>query len=297
MTAINVESIDCVAPVRALLGEGPLWDRRIKRLLFLDIKDERLFVFDPASGSCQAYTVPGMVSALAPARGGGYVCALRSGFARLALDEDCVEISAMIDPERDRPGNRFNDGKPDPAGGFWAGSMDDAEKDADAGSWWRLKPDGKSEKLDGGYHVTNGPAFDPANGRVFLTDSARRTIFVAQSDGTLIGQISVFIQCKEEYGYPDGMEIDREGALWVAFWDGGAIRRFSPKGELLQTVSLPVPRPTSIAFVKDQIFVTSARIGLDEAALEHAPESGGLFRVKVSTPLSDESAWREYNPV
>lgn len=294
---LDILSIDCVAPVRASLGEGPLWDPRIGKLVFLDIKGETIHLFDPQAEQLESHDAPGMVSALAPRGERGYVCAMRSGFARLDIIGGRVAIDPIIDPEADHPSNRFNDGKADPAGGFWAGTMDDAEMDAEAGSWWRLAPNGSAARLASGFHVANGPAFDQAGGRVFLTDSARQTIFVGRSDGEGLGDMRVFLQFAEGEGYPDGMEIDSEKCLWVAFWDGGAIRRFSPDGDHLQSIALPVPRPTSLTFIDNQIFVTSARIGLQEAALRKAPDAGGLFRIRVSRALSGATLPRCYCPV
>ncbi|MCA8887756.1 MAG: SMP-30/gluconolactonase/LRE family protein [Parvularculaceae bacterium] len=282
---IAITSIRCVANVHAVLGEGPLWDERIGRLIFLDIKGEKLFLYDPDNGSTQTLDAPGMISALALATD-GYVCAFQNGFARLSIDESRIELMKIADPEPDIPGNRFNDGKIDPDGAFWAGSMDNAEKDADAGAWWRLGRDGEVRKIDAGYHVTNGPAFDHERGLVYLTDSARQIVYRAKFVDGKLADKSAFLRFCDGDGYPDGMEVDAEGALWIAFWDGGAIRRFSPEGEWLQEVALPVPRPTSLAFVDRRIYVTSARVGLSEEAIARAPASGGLFEICADTVFS-----------
>jgi len=277
--------IDCIAPVGALLGEGPLWDPRIRRLLWLDIKGGKIYRLDPETGRIETIAAEGSVSALGLAAGGDYVCARRDGFARLAIDKGAAKISPIADPEAGLAGNRFNDGKVDPEGGFWAGTMDEAEKAA-SGAWWRLAPDGSVRKLDEGYRVTNGPAFDPARGLVYLTDSARATIYAAASDGDRLGEKRVFLKFKKGEGYPDGMEVDTEGCLWVAFWDGSAVRRFAPDGELLETLALPVPRPTSLTIVGDRLYVTSASVGLSPGQLKAAPLSGGLFEARLAYQVS-----------
>ncbi|MEZ5895359.1 MAG: SMP-30/gluconolactonase/LRE family protein [Parvularculaceae bacterium] len=282
---IALTSIRCVANVHAVLGEGPLWDERIGRLIFLDIKGEKLFLYDPDNGSTQTLDAPGMISALALATD-GYVCAFQNGFARLAISATGARLTPIANPEHDIPGNRFNDGKIDPDGGFWAGSMDNAEKDADAGAWWRLSCDGDVRRIDAGYHVTNGPAFDHERGLVYLTDSARQIVYRAKFVDGKLADKSEFLRFGDQDGYPDGMEVDAQGALWIAFWDGGAIRRFSPDGALLQEVTLPVPRPTSLAFVGQRIYVTSAMVGLSEEAIARAPASGGLFEICADTFLS-----------
>jgi sugar lactone lactonase YvrE len=283
----------CVAPVAALLGEGPLWDPRAQKLLFLDIKGGKIFQYDPQTGKTAAFDAPGMVSALGLRRKGGYVCASKSGFGLLSIVSDKVSIIPIVDPEADMPRNRFNDGKVDPEGGFWAGTMDDAESGVDTGSWWRLSPSGRAARIDQGFHVANGPAFDAKSGVVYFTDSARRVIYAADFEKAGIKDKRIFAEFGEDDGYPDGMDIDREGCLWIAFWDGACVRRLSPAGNRLEEAPLPVPRPTSIALVGSRAYVTSARIGLSEDKKAAHPLSGGLFELKFEAPLSAEPRYYE----
>tara|TARA_R110000765_G_scaffold420136_3_gene524877 strand:+ start:2433 stop:3332 length:900 start_codon:yes stop_codon:yes gene_type:complete len=276
-----------VSDHRAILGEGPLWDPRDERLYWLDIKGGKLFAYSPKRDVTELFEAPGMISALGLAEQGGFICARRDGFARLRLIKGAVELEPIADPEADLPGNRFNDGKVDPAGGFWAGTMENAETEP-LGRWWRLTPSGDVSRLAEGYMVTNGPAFDPARGRVFLTDSARQSVFMAETDGKSLGVPRPFLQFKEGDGYPDGMTIDAEGYLWIAFWDGWAVRRFSPAGDWVDEIRIPVARPTSIAFGGGHMFVTSASVGLSDAELEAQPLAGALFEVELrNTDLCD----------
>ena len=290
MTSLATGSALCVAAVDAILGEGPLWDPRLARLLFLDIKGERLFSFNPETEKTETHRLDGMGSALGLARQKGYVCVRRDGFALLDIGTKGVALSPIIDPEADQPSNRFNDGKVDPLGGFWAGTMDNGETSV-TGAWWRLAPDGEVARLDSGIKVTNGPAFDPDNGKVYLTDSARQVIYVADTDGARLSQKRPFLTFGKGDGYPDGMEVDCDGCLWVAFWDGGVVRRFSLDGALMEVIALPAPRPTSLAFADENLYVTSARIGLDAAALAEAPQSGGLFRVRLARAVGRPAAY------
>lgn len=290
MTDRVVGEVRCLAPVGAVLGEGPLWDPRIKRLLWLDIKGGKIFRLDPEPCRIEMIHAEGSVSALGLAADGGYVCARRDGFARLKIDSGEARFSPIVDPEANLPGNRFNDGKVDPKGGFWAGTMDEAEKAA-SGAWWRLAPDGAATKLDDGYRVTNGPAFDAARSRVYLTDSARQTVYLADSDGEKLGEKRIFLQFGADDGYPDGMEVDAEGCLWIAFWDAGAVRRYSPDGERLENLALPVPRPTSLTIVGDRLFITSASIGLSPEQKAAAPHSGGLFEARLAKALGAETRY------
>jgi xylono-1,5-lactonase len=135
--------------------------------------------------------------------------------------------------------------------------------------------------VDDGYRVTNGPAFAPDGQTMYHNDSARQIVYAFDLDagGKATGR-RVFSSFVEGESYPDGMTVDAEGCLWIAFWDGWCIRRFSPEGERLQEIAMPVQRPTSCAFggtALDNLYITSARTGLNEEALASQPNAGGLF--------------------
>lgn len=278
------KAVHCVAPVAAQLGEGPLWDPRAHRLFWVDIKGGKLFAYDPATNDYESWALGGAVSAIALARSEGFVCACRNGFGRLLFKNGVPALIPITNPETSLTKNRFNDGKADTAGGFWAGSMDD-EENAVTGAWWRLQPDGVAVKLVDQFKITNGPAFDEKRGRVFLTDSAQQVIYVSRTDGARLQELQSFLTFTPGDGYPDGMEIDEEGCLWVAFWDAGVVRRFDPDAVLLEEIAVPAPRPTSLAIVANRLYVTSARIGLTSETLQKYPASGGLFCVELSKPL------------
>ena len=269
--------VSCVADVRAVLGEGPVWVEREQALYWLDIKGKRILRLD-SDGEVTEWATPFRVGSLAPRRGGGFIGGTEFGFADIDPESACFDIFAK--PEEHLPDNRFNDGKTDPHGRFWAGTMDDTEQQA-LGTLYRLDPDRSWACVDEGYRVTNGPAFDPGRGRMYHTDSARKLIYAfdMSPDGE-VGERRVFAKFEEEHGSPDGMTVDSEGCLWVAFWDGWCLRRLSPDGEVLRKVDMPVQRPTSCTFggpQLDRLYVTSARVGLDQDALEKQPCAGGLF--------------------
>jgi sugar lactone lactonase YvrE len=136
-------------------------------------------------------------------------------------------------------------------------------------------------RIDDGYKVTNGPAFSPLGDLMYHNDSARQVTYVfdLDRDGTPSNR-RVFLQFGEGDGYPDGMTVDSEGHLWIAFWDGWCVRRFSPGGECVATIGVPVARPTSCAFggpELDRLYISSASIDLDPEALAAQPSAGGLF--------------------
>jgi len=178
------------------------------------------------------------------------------------------------------PGNRFNDGKVDRRGRFWAGTMDDAERRA-SGTLYVVEPGLTLSAVDRGYHVTNGPAFSPLGDTMYHSDSARQITYAFDIDAD--GRASnrrTFVQFNAGDGFPDGMTVDSEGCLWIAFWDGWCVRRYSPAGEWLETIKVPVQRPTSCAFGGpefDRLYITSASRDFDAAALVMQPNAGGVF--------------------
>jgi sugar lactone lactonase YvrE len=271
----------CVAEVAAVLGEGPVWSARENALYWVDIKGRRIFrrAFD--SGEITAWHPPFRVCALAPRESGGFVAGGENGFAFVDPAADRYDLHA--NPEPERPTNRFNDGKLDREGRFWAGTMDDEEVLA-SGALYRLDSDLSWRRMDDEYRVTNGPAFSPGGRLMYHNDSGRQVTYVFDLDEE--GNASnrrIFAEYAEGDGYPDGMAVDAEGCLWIAFWDAWCVRRYSPDGEILETLQLPVQRPTSCAFGGPDLhhlFITSASIGLDEEALAKQPQAGGLFMVK-----------------
>jgi len=270
-----------VADVRDVLGEGPVWVAREAALYWVDIKGRRIHRYTPGDEGLTSWTPPFRVCSLAPRASGGFVAGAENGFA--FIDPAAGRYDLHANPEPERPTNRFNDGKLDRAGRFWAGTMDEEEVEA-SGALYRLGTDLAWRRVDDGYRVTNGPAFGPGGRIMYHNDSARQVTYAFDLDaeGNASGR-RVFRRYGEGEGYPDGMTVDAEGCLWIAFWDGWCIRRYSPDGELLQTLDVPVQRPTSCAFGGerlDRLFVTSARVGLGEAELERQPQAGGLFAVE-----------------
>jgi sugar lactone lactonase YvrE len=266
----------CVADVHAVLGEGPVWIARERALYWVDIKGRKIFRLG-ADGIVDEWPTPVRVGSLAPRKSGGFIGGTDKGIA--AIQPESARFDTIANPEEQLPGNRFNDGKVDRRGRFWAGTMDDAEREA-SGTLYRIDEDLGWTAIDRGYKVTNGPAFSPSGDRMYHNDSALRATYVFDVEGGEAKNRRTFLQFGEADGFPDGMTVDAEGCLWVAFWDGWCVRRFSPEGGWLETIKLPVQRPTSCAFGGpdlDRLYVTSASIDLDETALKMQPNAGGLF--------------------
>lgn len=275
-------NIHCVVPAGAVLGEGPVWVATEQALYWIDIKGLRIHRLFPETGASDSWPTPFRIGSLAPRARGGFVGGSERGL--VLIDAAFARFDIIADPEPDLPDNRFNDGKLDRAGRFWAGTMDDREEQA-SGSLYRLDADLRWSRHGSGYQVANGPTFSPDGRFLYHTDSATRTIsrFAVTDDGTLSDR-QLFARFSQADGHPDGMTTDAEGCLWIAFWDGWCVRRLSPDGARLAELPLPVQRPTSCAFggpALDRLFVTSASVGLDRPALDAQPLAGGLF---VATP-------------
>ncbi len=271
----------CVWDARALLGEGPVWDPDEGVLNWVDIKGKALHRYRPADGGRASLSVPSEIGCIALRQGGGLVAALRTGFVFIGLPAGAV--IPLSDPEAHLPGNRFNDGKCDRNGRFFAGTMDDACQ-APTGSLYRLDPGGETTRLISGYAVCNGPAWSPDGGTLYFSDSAARLIHAFDFDaaGGSLANGRVFARVPEDAGYPDGLTVDAEGFLWSAHWDGWRLTRYAPDGRIDRVIPLPVRRPTSCAFGGpglDRLYVTSASIDLTPDELAGNPLAGGLFEL------------------
>ena len=263
------------------LGEGPVWDATMQRFLFVDIHGRTVHAWTPASGALQQWLLPERVGWVIPRHDGdGYVAGLQSGFARLWL-EPALRIDPIGSPHPGEPQLRLNDAKADPWGRIWAGSMNNGDHARPDGRLARLDTDGRITVIERGLRICNGPAIS-ADGQVLLhTDSAARSIhrYRLQPDGRLHDKM-LWRRFEPADGAPDGMSFDADGALWVAFWGAGCVRRFDHDGRLLRQIDLPARQITSMAFGGPDLatlLVTSAREGLDEAALRAQPLAGSTF--------------------
>lgn len=276
-------TFECVEDARAVLGEGPVWDAGRGCLWWVDIKAPALMAFDPAAGASRRHALPGQVGCLGLASGGRLVLALEDGLRLLDPGTDAMERLGTLAPEEGTV--RFNDGKVDPAGRFWVGSLDDAAGFPPHGKLYRVEPDGRHAARREGLHCPNGIGWTADGARMLHTDSTRRTIWSYDFDpatGAMESE-AVFAEI-EGPAVPDGLAVDAEGCVWSAQWDGGCVARFDPSGTLMERIAVPVPRPTSCAFGGPDLrtlYVTSASVELSDAALADAPLSGGLFAMQT----------------
>ena len=274
MTNHNIRTL---LPVQATLGEGPVWVGREAALWFVDIKSRHIHRVDPATGEARRWDAPEQVGWVLPSADGGMIAGLKTGLHR--FDPADGSFAFIARPEGDAAGNRLNDAATDRAGRIWFGTMDDAEADASG----RLYRFAGGAIVDSGLPpvcITNGPAIG-ADSTLYHTDTLGKTIWRATigTDGTL-GSAERFVTIEDGAGHPDGSVVDAEGCLWVALWGGWGVRRYDPSGTLMGKVDLPASNITKIAFGGHDLrtaFATSARKGLDTAALAEQPEAGNVF--------------------
>ncbi len=278
------DHVELVLDAKAELGEGALWHAQAQRLYWVDIIRGEVHVYDPRAQTDRTIRVGQQVGTVVPRRSGGLMLALHHGFASLDLDTE--QVTVLNDPEQALPNNRFNDGKCDPAGRFWAGTMDMAEAPG-AGSLYRLEADLAVSKQVDNVTTSNGLVWSLDQTKMYYIDSGAQTVDAFDYDhatGAIANRRSV-ITLPKEYGIPDGMTMDEEGRLWVAGWGGRRLSRWDPAdGRCLQVIELPASQVTSCAFGGPnlkQLYVTTARTGLQPEVLAEQPLAGGLFVVEV----------------
>jgi sugar lactone lactonase YvrE len=270
---------------RASLGEGALWHAPTQTLYWVDILGQKVFAYDPATGENRSTEVGSDVGTVVVRKAGGLMVGLREGFAWVEPESGQVQLLAPI--AHSAPDERLNDGKCDPAGRFWAGTI--ASRDGrGVGRLYRMDPDHSLHIMLEGIACSNGIVWTADARTMYYIDTPTRQVWGFEYDKD-IGAIEnkrIAIEVDPEHGHPDGMAIDAEDTLWIAMWGGGRVCRFDPRsGRLLDMVTVPSARQTtSCAFGGpnlDELFITSARDGLKDHELAEQPEAGSLFRARV----------------
>ena len=283
-----------VVGCKNVLGESAFWSVTTQQVRWVDADTAAIHSWNPMTLQHEVLTLVdaplGMILETSDARTLAF--ADRHGVA--LLDLETYSRLPVSDPERGRDGVGYNDAKVDPRGRLWLGTYDSAEVEP-RGCVWLLEGDQAAHLADSGFVVVNGPTFSPDGGIIYVSDSVGRRILAydIRENGSLARR-RIFAQFLPEEGLPDGLTTDAEGCIWCAHWDGARVTRFSPQGERLTAVPMPVPRVTSVAFGGSNLstlFVTTARYGLSPAQLRAAPGAGALFAIetgiqgRAATPL------------
>ncbi|MBV6450579.1 MAG: 6-deoxy-6-sulfogluconolactonase [Anaerolineales bacterium] len=272
-------NVELMFDVKAALGEGPVWDARAQTLYWVDILNKRIY----ANGD-SLVELDEFIGCLAPRARGGLVLAKRFSF--WTFDLGATSSTFLAAPADEPATNRFNDGKCDPRGRFLAGTMNLNEKNA-TGSLYSF--DGTSiTKLLSKVTISNGLTWSPDGKTFYYIDTPTRVVqaFDYDLDSGAIANPRVTVTIPASLGWPDGMTSDSQGNLWIAMWGGAQVTKWNPHtGQLLEQIPVPALQPSSCAFGGkhlNELFITSARKGLDDAALEQYPLSGGVFRVETT---------------
>ncbi len=277
-----VGDVELVLDAHAPHGEGPVWLADQNILLWIDISGGLVHRFDPISHHNTSTNVGQPVGAVAPRASGGLIMALRDGFA--TLDTTTGEMRLIVPVERDKPGNRMNDGKCDSSGRFWAGTMA-FDSHPHAGALYRLATDRTVVTMLSDVTISNGLCWSHDDRTLFYIDSGTRGVdrfdYDAQSGAISNRQRIITIQDPE--AVPDGMTIDVEGYLWVALWGGWAVHRYSPTGELDRVVNVPAAHVSCCTFGGADLYdlyITTAAMDLPPDQIAQQPHAGGLFRYR-----------------
>jgi sugar lactone lactonase YvrE len=269
--------------VRATLGEGLCWSVREQALWWVDILEHRLYR-DTLAGAHDAWPFDETISAVAErASRPGLAVTLRRGLA--LFDPATRALTRLDEPEREREGNRFNDGKCDADGRFWGGTMDFATT-AGTGALYAFDAAGRATRaIDLGWIVTNGPTWSRDGRTMFVNDTVRRRIVAYAFDAATgaVGASREWLTFDARDGHPDGMTTDAAGRLWIAHWGGACVTCHDPDTAAeLARVALPTDHITNVAFGgpdMSTLFISSARHELSQAQLAAQALAGALFAV------------------
>ncbi len=279
ITARLVETIE----VANVLGEGVLWRASDETLWWTDIQARRLYRMGWPNKDISIFETPERLGSFGfvAARDDLLIAAFESGFA--LFHPESAAIHWLARPPELGDGVRLNDGRVDPFGRFWAGSMVErtlADNEKPDGRLYMLDENGRAHARASGVHIANGLCWSPAGDRIYFSDSMRNKIQSAPFDEAGAGDIAFTPFARTEDGSPDGAVTDRDGRYWSALWGGARVACFSPAGDEVFSLPIDAPQPTCLAFGGangDLLFVTSARDDMSEAALAASPNSGAVF--------------------
>lgn len=277
-----MSDVELIINAGAIIGEGPIWDDEKQVLYWVDILSNELYAYNPVTNENTTWQVGQHVGTIVPINATDVMLAVYEGFAMFNLETE--KLTLIKNPEANIPNNRFNDGKCDPAGRFWAGTMA-YENQNSQGALYCMDIDYSVRKMVGNVGISNGIVWSLDNSTMYYIDTVAATVraydYVIETGN--ISNERVVITVPKDIGAPDGMAIDEDGMLWVAHFGGGRVCRWNPDtGEAMKTIHLPASQITACAFGDkdlDTLYITSSSIKLSDDAPDE-PSAGALFSVK-----------------
>ena len=281
---IKTSKPECIWQTKAFLGEGTLWVKSLNSIYFTDIKRKKIFTFNTKTKRKKIIKINKEIGFLSHIKKNIFILGLKGELRIVNLKNNKKIKSIFI--EIDKPLNRLNDGKTDPSGRLWFGSMDNLERNIQNGSLYCLNKNLKLKMVDNKYMITNGPAF--INEKNFYhTDTKKRIIYKIKIDKNLnILEKKIFKKFVGVEGFPDGMTTDRFKNLWVCHFGGSSISVFNQKGKKIYKIKLPAKNVTNCTFggaKNNDLYITTALKGLKEIDKKKYNLSGSLFKVRTNS--------------
>ena len=279
---IKISKPECIWKTKSILGEGTLWVPKSNSILFVDIKKKKIFILNTKTNNKKILKLNKEIGFISHIREDNFILGLKSELRIVNLNKLQTLFSMSIELEKSN--NRINDGKVDPAGRLWFGTMDNLEKKK-SGSLYCLDNHLKLHKVDDKYFITNGPAFLDKN-NFYHTDSRKREIYKIKINNKLkILKKTVFLKFNKNEGSPDGMTTDINNNLWVCHYHGASISVYDSSGIKIHKISIPAKNITNCVFGgsnNNELFISTACKGMKAKEIKQYPLSGSLFKVKTN---------------
>ena len=280
---IKTSNPECIWESNTILGEGTLWVKSHNSIYFVDIKRKKILILNIKSKKKKILKINKEIGFLSHIKNNIFILGLKGELRIVNLKTRKIIKSIIV--EKNKSLNRLNDGKTDPKGRLWFGSMDNLERKIRTGSLYCLDNNLNLTEIDKNYYITNGPAFINSE-NFYHTDSRDKKIYKIKINKKLkIIQKKVFIKFKNKEGSPDGMTLDKQNNLWVCHFGGACISVFNKTGKKIHKIDLPARNITNCTFGgsnNSELFVTSAKKSMSKKDLRQFKLSGSLFRIKTN---------------
>ena len=279
----EADQVKVTFEIKSKLGEGAFWDHLHQRLYWVDIEGKKVHIFHPETGKNTSFETPSRVGTVVPKNSQEAVIALEDGI--YILNTSSGSIALLSDVEKDMTYNRFNDGKCDPNGNLWVGSMH-LDQSAPKANLYKVAPNGQATKMLDSVTISNGIVWTADKKTMYYIDTPTGHIRAFDFDhkNSSISNERIAVVIPESLGFGDGMTIDKEDKLWVALWNGNAVARFDPlTGNLLEKIEVQAHNVTSCSFGGknfDTLYITTSSLDMNEEEIRKYPLAGSLFEVK-----------------